>query len=164
MSRFASLSIRYLPAIACAVAVSGDLSSSRAAPAQITGEQVYGKYCATCHDMPDGRVPPRDALKKMSPARIMKTMDFGLMMSIAYPMRRDEREAVARFLGQGSEDPPPPASAFCKTGAPIMAETSGANWNGWSPGTNNMRFQSADKAGLKAEQLGSLKLKWAFGF
>jgi polyvinyl alcohol dehydrogenase (cytochrome) len=164
MLRFASLSIRYLPAIACAVAVSGDLSGSQAAPAQVTGEQIYGKYCATCHDMSDERVPPRDALRKMSPARIMKTLDFGLMMSIAYPMRRDEREAVARFLGKGSEDPPPPASAFCKGGVSVMADANGANWNGWSPGTDNMRFQTAQKAGLKPEQLGQLKLKWAFGF
>src|SRR5258706_3576141 len=164
MSRFASLSIRYVPAIACAVALSGDLSSSRAATAQITGEQVYGKYCATCHDMGDQRVPPRDALRKMSPGRIMKTLDFGLMMSIAYPMRRDEREAVARFLGNGSEDAPPPASAFCKAGTPLMADSAAANWNGWSPSPDNMRFQSAQKAGLKPEQLGSLKLKWAFGF
>jgi hypothetical protein len=39
---------------------------------------------------------PRDALTKMSPARILRTLDFGLMMSVAYPLRRDEREAVAR--------------------------------------------------------------------
>jgi polyvinyl alcohol dehydrogenase (cytochrome) len=163
MSRF-PLHVRYLPAVACALAVTGDLSSSRAAPAQVAGDQVYGKYCATCHDMPDGRVPPREALSKMSPARIMKTMDFGLMMSIAYPMRRDEREAVARFLGKGSDDPPPPASAFCKGGVAIMAGASGANWNGWSPSSDNMRFQTAQKAGLRPEQLGGLKLKWAFGF
>jgi hypothetical protein len=44
------------------------------------------------------RIPHRDALQKMSATRIMRTLDFGLMMSIAYPMRRDEREAVAAFL------------------------------------------------------------------
>jgi len=39
MLRFASLGVRYLPAVACVVAISGDLSSSRAAPAQVAGEQ-----------------------------------------------------------------------------------------------------------------------------
>ena len=49
----------------------------------------------------------------MSATRILRTLDFGLMMSIAYPMQRNEREAVARFLGTGSDEAPPPR-AFCK--------------------------------------------------
>jgi len=162
--RITSHAIRLLPAIACALSVSSDFTASQAATAQPTGEQVYGKYCASCHDMGDERVPPRDAIRRMSPSRILKTMDFGAMMSIAYPMRRDEREAVARFLGQGAEDPPPPASAFCKADHPIMPDAIGANWNGWSPGTDNRRFQDAKNAGLSAAQLGRLQLKWAFGF
>jgi polyvinyl alcohol dehydrogenase (cytochrome) len=37
-------------------------------------------------------------------------------------------------------------------------------WNGWSPGTGNTRFQTADAAGLRSDQVGQLKLRWAFGF
>jgi polyvinyl alcohol dehydrogenase (cytochrome) len=114
--------------------------------------------------MADERIPPRDAIRKLSPARILRTLDFGFMMSIAYPMRRDEREAVAKFLGQGVDDATPPASAFCKADRPIMPATTGANWNGWSAGADNMRFQSAKSAGLSAAQVGRLELKWAFGF
>ena len=74
------------------------------------GAQAYAKYCAACHDQPAARTPPREALAQLSPQRILQTMDFGLMMSVAYPMRRDEREAVADFLGKGSDDlQPPPA-------------------------------------------------------
>jgi mono/diheme cytochrome c family protein len=54
------------------------------------GEQLYAKYCASCHDQVGARIPSREALTKMSPARILRTLDFGLMMSIAYPMRGDE--------------------------------------------------------------------------
>src|SRR5258706_11634365 len=45
-----------------------------------------------------------------------------------------------------------------------MPTVSQANWNGWSPGQTNMRFQSATAAGLNAADAGKLQLKWAFGF
>jgi hypothetical protein len=51
------------------------------------------------------------------------------MMSIAYPLRRDEREAVAMFLGHGANDPPPPATAFCRPNVRIMRNTT-ATWGG----------------------------------
>ena len=68
-----------------------------------SGESVYAKHCASCHDRGGDRVPNREALARMSGARILRTLDFGLMMSIAYPLRRDEREAVAHFLGRASD-------------------------------------------------------------
>jgi polyvinyl alcohol dehydrogenase (cytochrome) len=39
----------------------------------------------------------------------------------------------------------------------------GAVWNGWSNDAINSRFQSAQAAGLTADQVPHLKLKWAFG-
>src|SRR5205807_4406408 len=116
--------------------------------AEPSGEAVYGKYCAGCHDQTGARIPTRAALTNLSPARILRTLDFGAMMSIAYPMRRDERDAVARFLGQGAEDPPPPASAFCKAGSAVMSGAERNSWAGWSPDASNARFQTAESAGL----------------
>ena len=37
------------------------------------------------------------------------------------------------------------------------------NWNGWGGDIANSRFQSAEKAGLKAADIPNLKLKWSFG-
>ena len=88
-------------AIPLQVAAQGPPSSGDAA-ANATGATAYTKYCASCHDQVGARIPTRDALAEMSPARILRTLDFGLMMSIAYPMKRDEREAVAAFLGKGA--------------------------------------------------------------
>src|SRR5205823_2685748 len=132
-----------------------------ASAAEPSGEAVYGKYCASCHDQTGARIPTRAALTNLSPARILRTLDFGAMMSIAYPMRRDERDAVARFLGHGSEDPPPPASAFCRPDQPIMAGPARDSWAGWSPDDSNARFQPAENAGLTAAGIPTLKLKWA---
>jgi len=135
-----------------------------ASAAELSGEAVYATKCASCHDQTGARIPSRTALMNLSPARILRTLDFGAMMSIAYPMRRDEREAVARFLGQGAEDPPPPASAFCRAGLKVMSGDERNSWAGWSPNASNARFQSAANAGLAAADVPKLRLKWAYAF
>lgn len=132
--------------------------------AQVSGAQVYQKYCAACHDHPVDRIPPRTTIQQLSKARILRTLDFGLMMSVAYPMRREEREAVADFLGKTAGDAKPPASAFCPAGHAPLAGSAAAMWNGWSPASNNSRYQSSEQAGLTVGQASRLKLKWAFGF
>ena len=46
--------------------------------------------------------------------------------------------------------------------APIPRGTQA--WGGWSPAATNARFQTAEQAGLTAENVPRLTLKWAFGF
>ena len=117
-------------------------ASAARAQAAASGAETYAKHCASCHDQTSPRVPPRDALAKMSPARILRTLDFGLMMSVAYPLRRDEREAVAAFLGKGADDTAPPAQAMCRSGRPLQGAST-QSWTGWSPSASNTRFQPA---------------------
>jgi polyvinyl alcohol dehydrogenase (cytochrome) len=162
MTKFGTTLVSLLPA-ALVLAASGAAAAPAAQPGG-AGEAVYGKYCATCHDHPDGRVPPRDTLKGMPPARILRTLDFGLMMSIAYPIKREDRQAVANFLGTGADEPAIPPSALCKADRPILPGPTQAVWNGWGPDASNMRFQGAENAGLYVEQVSKLVLKWAFGF
>jgi len=130
----------------------------------VSGAAVYDKYCAQCHNQITARIPTRDALQKMSPARIMRTLDFGLMMSIAYPLKRDERQAVAAFLGKADADVRAPASAFCSADKKPLSGTAAGNWPGWSPTSDNARFQTTSAGGLRAGDVPSLRLKWAFGF
>src|SRR5262245_27186376 len=128
-----------------------------------SGADVYKQRCASCHDQVDARIPTRPALEKLSPARILKTLDFGAMMSIAYPLRRAEREAVAAFLGHGASDPPPPPTAFCRANVRIM-RNAGATWSGWSPTSATTRYQPAAVARLTSADVPKLQLKWAFAF
>jgi polyvinyl alcohol dehydrogenase (cytochrome) len=128
------------------------------------GATVYAQRCASCHDQVDARIPTRDALTNMSPARILRALDFGLMMGIAYPLRRDEREAVASFLGTGADDPAPPPSAFCGSDTKIMSGSSGHAWRAWAPGDDNTRFQTAEGARLRADDVRRLELAWAYAF
>jgi polyvinyl alcohol dehydrogenase (cytochrome) len=91
-------------------------------------------------------------------------MDFGLMMGVAYPLKREEREAVAKFLGTAASEPIAPASAFCPAGQHALSVQAAGSWNGWSPSPFNTRYQTGDQAGLTAAQVPRLKLKWALGF
>ncbi len=140
------------------------LALAPADAAEPSGAAIYGKYCASCHDQTGVRIPTRAALQQMSPGRILKTLDFGAMMSIAYPIKREDRETVAKYLGSGSDDPPPPKSAFCSQDRPIMAGPARESWAGWSPLPDNARFQTAESAGLKDADVSRLTLKWAYAF
>jgi len=53
------------------------------------GEAIYKTRCASCHDNADGRTPSRAVLQAMTPSRILRTLDFGAMMTIAYTLRRN---------------------------------------------------------------------------
>ena len=86
------------------------------------------------------------------------------MMSIALTMSREERLAVASYLGTPNALSGPPAAAFCSDRTVRLDARPRTTWNGWSPGIGNARFQTADAAGLRGDQVGQLKLKWAFGF
>jgi polyvinyl alcohol dehydrogenase (cytochrome) len=128
-----------------------------------SGEEVYKARCAQCHDQNTPRIPPRAALQKLPAARILRTLDFGLMMNIAYPLKRDEREAVANFLGLPGGEAPAITNA-CPAGQKPMSGSSAANWNGWSPKLDNARYQTTAEAGVSIGQVRTLKLKWAYGF
>jgi polyvinyl alcohol dehydrogenase (cytochrome) len=134
------------------------------ASAQTSGEAVYRERCAGCHEQVSPRIPTRDALQRMSAPRILRALDFGVMMNIAYPLKRDEREAVARFLGTSANEAPPAASAYCADRSVKIAARPARQWNGWSPTDANTRFQPASVAGLTVEQVQRLELKWAFAF
>ncbi|HEX6895052.1 MAG TPA: PQQ-binding-like beta-propeller repeat protein [Bryobacteraceae bacterium] len=129
-----------------------------------TGEEVYTKRCSGCHDQNNSRIPPRAALQKMPAARILKILDFGVMMQVAYHMTREERETVAKYLGTDAPETNLSADAFCRDRTVSINDKSKFIWTGWSPKPDNTRFQTADVAGLSIDQVKKLKLKWAFGY
>ncbi len=129
-----------------------------------SGEAVYQKRCAACHDQTNERTPHRDVLRTLPSARILRALDSGAMMTVAFTMSREDRIAVASYLGTSASISRPPASAFCADRTVKLAATPKTSWNGWSPGANNARFQTAEVARLTIDQVRGLKLKWAFGF
>ncbi len=118
------------------------------------GEAVYNTHCATCHD--------RETFKKMPSARILHALESGVMSAVA-PLAKEEREAVAAYLGSSVVSNLRP-EAFCRDRKVTIGSSTNLAWNGWSPSPGNTRYQPAEAAGLTIEQVRNLKLKWAFGF
>ena len=146
------------------VALSSLLAAAICVHAQTpSGEAIYKQRCSGCHDQAGSRIPPRASLQKMQALRILRALNAGAMMTVAYPMRREEREAVANYLGLPGPEPGPKPEAFCRERAITLSQTPKFSWNGWSPTPDNARFQSADAARLSVSQVRKLKLKWAFG-
>src|SRR5438128_1025170 len=126
--------------------------------------QLFKQHCASCHEAaPGARIPPVSVLKAMTPTAILRALESGIMKSQAAVLSANERQAVANFLGtaitvERSRDEitnPCPAGAGWKDGP---------SWSNWGAGLTNMRFQAAKEAGLKAEDLPKLTVKWVFAF
>src|ERR1700733_9272029 len=149
-----------VPFAFCASLLASVIGAHAQAP---SGESIYKQRCSGCHDQPGSRIPPRQALQKMPALRILPAMNSGAMMTVAYPLRREERETVAAYLGTPGPEPGPKPEAFCKERAINLKQIPQFSWNGWSPTVDNARFQSADAARLSISQVRRLKLKWAFG-
>ncbi len=149
-----------VPFALCASLLVSMIAARAQAP---SGEAIYKQRCSGCHDQPGSRIPPRQALQKMPALRILRAMNSGAMMTVAYPLRREERETVAAYLGTPGPEPGPKPEAFCKERAISLKQIPQFSWNGWSPTLDNARFQSNGQARLSLSQVRKLKLKWAFG-
>jgi hypothetical protein len=130
--------------------------------AAVSGEAVYQKRCASCHDGGNETAPPRDTLKQLSVSRILRTLDFGVMINVAYVLNREEREAVAKYLGVDRPDLPIPPQAYCSDRSVNIGESPSPVWTGWGPDLSNTRYTTS--GGITLNQVGKLKLKWAYAF
>ena len=141
-----------------------------AGQAPADGALVYAATCARCHDDAQPRMPTRDALRERSARQIEAAMTSGVMRQFGGALSAPERRAVAEFLSDepaGTLDsslPALPDTAYCDAGTGPAVDLSGPAWNGWGVDLTNRRFQSAEAAGLTAEEVPRLSLRWVFSF
>ena len=132
------------------------------------GSALFRKYCAACHDSAAGRAPAISALRNLSPERILLALESGPMMIMGQRRTDPERRAIAEFLaGKPLGHEPPtaiPPSAYCKDHPEFANPLAGPRWNGWGADPTNRRFQSTEQAGITAQDVPRLRMKWAFGF
>ena len=133
------------------------------------GASLYQSICASCHDAGVERAPTREALRAMSPERVLAALETGPMISMTSRRTAAERRAIAEYVtgksfGQALAITPLPR-AMC-AGAPgsIANPLSGPRWAGWGANSSNTRYQDSGAAGITAADVPRLKLKWAFGF
>jgi polyvinyl alcohol dehydrogenase (cytochrome) len=133
------------------------------------GETLYAQICASCHAGGLDRAPSFDALRSMSPERVLAALETGPMISMTAARTAAERRAVAEFVtgksfGQALDTKPSPQAMCTGPAGRYSNPLTGPLWNGWGVNTSNTRLQDAAMAGFTAAQVPRLKLKWAFGF
>ena len=130
----------------------------------VQGEKLYQQKCASCHDNPTGRIPPKATIANNTPTFLVSTMLEGVMRPMAAGMAPHDMASVAAYLStrkNGGLDAGALEAPACKDKpAPFALE--GARWNGWGNAETQGRFQP--DPGLKAADVPRLKLKWAFAY
>jgi len=130
---------------------------------------LFEVHCASCHASPtDGRTPPKEALRALTPEAVLAALTTGAMVEQASELRDGQKRLLAEHvagapLGSARTGDASAMPNRCAA-EPFEDPFSGPMWNGWGVDATNGRFQSAEAAGLSAEQVPDLTLKWAFGF
>jgi polyvinyl alcohol dehydrogenase (cytochrome) len=132
--------------------------------------RLFEQRCTSCHGNPS---TPRAAdglqLRKMTPEAVYAAITTGPTHANLPSVTDDEKRMIAGYLGGRKVDAARLTDAKlmpnqCPTNPPIDSLSASPLWNGWSPDASNNRLQPAKAAGLSADQVPKLKLKWAFGF
>jgi len=130
------------------------------------GSEIYEASCAVCHEAGLDRAPDPGTMALMAPDRILYALERGAMVSMAVTLSTDQRRQVSEYLsGQLMSEftRVPPESARCEQQGPFRAGN--PDWQGWGgTGLGNHRYQHESVAGINAENVASLEVKWAFGF
>jgi polyvinyl alcohol dehydrogenase (cytochrome) len=134
--------------------------------ARADGEAIYRERCVGCHETGAARAPDLAALRQMSPDRVLAALRSGSMSTQGQGLSNEQLDRLSRFVA----------------GAPVVSDASSSNgacadksasladplarprWNGWGANLSQHRFQPAEMAKLRSEDVPRLKLKWAFGF
>src|ERR1700733_14110703 len=154
------------PMLRATALVSGTLIAAFAAFAQSApdGQAVFQRNCSMCHQAGgDPRAPLPEALKERPNESILVALEAGIMRSQGELLSAAERRAVAEYLSPRSAE----ADVIAKPNAcPANSRPLGklTGWNGWGVDLVNSRLQPTAAAGLRAEDIPKLKVKWAFGF
>ena len=129
--------------------------------AEPDGASIFASNCAMCHKTESGtRAPDPEALRRKTRPAILMALESGTMATQGASLTAAERLAVATYLVPKDVELTSSLANRCTKDSPIRNL---AGWSGWGVDVSNSRRQSAEAAGLTADQVPALKLKWAFG-
>ena len=135
---------------------------------------TYQQSCGTCHGtqgtVTDGKKAPSiGELQEYSPERVYAVLNASTIAAHANigTFNDQQKKQFSEFLsGRPMNSAAGDSKSMtnkCASNPPPANPAGSPSWNGWSPNTSNARFQTAANAGLTAQQIPNLKLKWAFG-
>jgi polyvinyl alcohol dehydrogenase (cytochrome) len=151
--------------LAACSAEEAPIPSAETIPATKDGATLYQENCASCHE---GGVPkaPHSLTFNMSPASSIMTAMNGVMSQQSEHLSDDEKVVLAEFLsGQklGASSTVAPV-LMCNAGSSDFDASKPARSVAWGITQENTRHVAADDAGLTAEDVPHLELKWAFSY
>lgn len=128
------------------------------------GARIYAQHCASCHDSGTVRIPTRSVLREQTSASIVRSLQSGVMKQQGEALSSAERVLVAQWLGRKTDHGITGSrlTNACKNPEARYANKQLASWTFWGEGLSNLRFQTAQAAGLTAASTRRLELKWAF--
>ena len=146
--------------------------------ARMAAQPLFNNNCANCHKnsmssadqnaLKETNAPTTDTLATMTPEAIYAALTTGAMAQQASKLADDEKRILAEFFGgrpmsAGDAGDARNMTNRCASNPPLDTKTA-SSWIGWGNDPANTRFQSLKAAGLLADAVPRLKLKWAFGF
>lgn len=131
---------------------------------EMLGAPLYAEHCASCHEGGVSRAPHLIWLEMMTPQALLASMAQGTMMAQSAHLSDEERRHIAEYLAYARfDDQAPSTPAPACTGEAGQFDLSRPTPKvGW--GHDTARFVNAETAGLTADDLPQLQLKWAFAF
>ena len=132
------------------------------------GEKLYDRHCAQCHEGQVKRAPHRDIMAKLPAAMVLHSLDAGKMRVQGWVRSTGEKRAMAEWITGKKLPPPsdddPTVAGFCEEAPGTFGMDEGKpHWNGWAADPYNTRFQTTASAGIAADEVPDLKVKWVFG-
>lgn len=153
------------------------LPAARTASGQVqavgstAARRLFEQKCTACHGNAHAAVPApgRETLMNLAPEAVYAALTTGSMSVHAQDLTDDQKRLIAKHLGGRPVGSTEAGNAEkmanrCTVNPPLGDPSAGPAWNGWGSDVMNTRFQAARAAGLSADQVPHLKLKWAFGF
>ena len=139
-------------------------TGAAAATSANTGAALYAAQCASCHEAGGPPYLNRATLKPVAPEYVVHMLAAGAMHAQGRKLTPSQRKAVAEYISGRPIAASQAAASAGRCSGPAPTTFTGPQWHGWGADVENSRFQPAAAAGLSAEQVSKLKLKWAFAF
>lgn len=135
-------------------------------PESLPGAALYRANCAACHEGGVYKAPVRYIVAQMSPDMVYAAMSSGVMQQQAAKLTDTERRQIAEYLTGAAPDSVATAAAApqCTGKAAVFDRGLPPRLTAWGFDPGNSHHIPAAVAGLGAEDLPRLKVKWAFAY
>jgi polyvinyl alcohol dehydrogenase (cytochrome) len=130
------------------------------------GKKVFNASCYGCHkdSITTTLAPGQSVLSTMTPRAIFSALSNGKMRQQAINLSEKERKAVAQWLTNTELK----ENVFSKDAFTSFSVSTTQNqsydYSGWGGDKEGTGFRTTAQAGITAENVASLKLRWAFAF